>query len=81
MADQMKSVLTERLRAVWPKETMSAESKRTKLMELDQQILAAERAEEKIILDIEKIGGRVLRRADLDPRVFLQITEDLNPLV
>lgn len=73
--DEVKRKLIERVRKTYPKETIAEDERARKIVEIDRAILKSETEEESLICEIEKLGGRINRRGDLDPRVFLELRE------
>lgn len=71
----VKEKFAEAIRKGWPSETISETERAQKITELDRRIFEAEVAEEELIRSFEKLGAKLPRREDLDPRVFLEAEE------
>lgn len=70
--NNIKTKIAEEIKKNWPGETISETDRTHKIAAIDQEIFNSELEEEQFISSVETLGGRINRRGDLDPRVFLE---------
>lgn len=76
LGPEIKKNITTKIRENWPKETITAADRQTRLAALAADIRELEIAEESICCQLEEFGSVVDRRPDLDPKVFLEVHEE-----
>jgi hypothetical protein len=79
-ADAIGAALTARLEDEYASEAepLTAAEKSAELDRIDDEILAAELAEEGVVRELEAAGFEILRRPDADPRALLAAASELE---
>ena len=75
LGPEIKKNIATKIRESWPKETITAAERQTRLAVLAAEIHELETAEESICCQLEEFGAKVDRRPDLSPEVFLEVLE------
>lgn len=73
--DQIRQRIAEEMTAHAPKGALAAKQRADRLAEIDRDLLAAEREEEALIVELEAGGFEIVRRPDADPRAVLEIED------
>ena len=69
---EMKANVEREITALWPQKFINADEREKQIAALSREIEEDETLEERMIIELEAVGARIARRADVSPQVFLE---------